>query len=103
MLYISVFDAKDNIPIEEINRERDEWYQKGKDKTFQKMCERIRRYEIVGKSPMRIIFVVETNNPQSINILSHHFGEGWTSVTYPAVQREIHEALEEDKYIIGGC
>ncbi len=66
------------------------------------MCHRIDRYEVAGKSPLRIIFVIETNNPNALNILSHHFGEGWISVTYPALQREMYEALEEDKSIIGG-
>jgi hypothetical protein len=102
MLYLSIFDAKENISIEDINREREEWHQKGQDKILQKMCQRIRRYEIVGKSPLRIIFVVETDNPNALNILSHHFGNEWISNTYPAIQREMFEAMEEDKSIIGG-
>ena len=102
MLYISIFDAKESISIDEINREREEWYKKGRDKTFHQMCQKIERFEIVGKSPLRIIFVIETDNPRAINILSRHFGEGWISVTYPALQREMYEAMEEDKSIIGG-
>ncbi len=66
------------------------------------MCQRIRRYEIVGKSPLRIIFVIETDDPQALNILSHHFGNEWISTTYPVIQREMFEAMEEDRHIIGG-
>lgn len=102
MLYISIFDAKEKASIEDINKEREEWYKQGKDKTFQKMCQRIERYEIVGKSPLRIIFIIETNEPPSLNMLSHHFGDLWESMTYPALQREIYEAMEEDRSIIGG-
>ncbi len=102
MLYISIFDAKEESSIDDINREREEWYRKGKDKLFQKMCHRIDRYEVVGKSPLRIIFVIETDDPNALNILSHHFGDEWISVTYPALQREMYEALEEDRSIIGG-
>ncbi len=102
MLYISIFDVKENTSMEDINRERDEWYKKGKDKIFQNMCQRIRRYEIVGKSPLRIIFVIETDDPQALNILSHHFGNEWISTTYPVIQREMFEAMEEDRHIIGG-
>lgn len=102
MLYVSIFDAKDNISINEINKEREEWYKKGKSNTFQKLCQKIVRYEIAGKSPLRIVFIIETDNLNALNILSHHFGEAWISVTYPALQREMHEALEEDKSIIGG-
>jgi hypothetical protein len=102
MLYLCIFDAKEDISIEEINKEREEWYRKGRDKTFQKMCQRIDRYEVVGKSPLKIIFVIETEDPHALNILSHHFGDGWMTVSFPALQREIHEALEEDSSIIGG-
>lgn len=102
MLYISIFDAKENVSINEIQQERDEWYKKGRDKIFQNMCRQIIRYEILGKSPLRIIFVIDTDDPQALNILSRHFGNGWTSTSYPAVQREMFEALEEDKHIIGG-
>ncbi|MBI4681419.1 MAG: hypothetical protein HY753_09530 [Nitrospirae bacterium] len=102
MLYISVFDAKEEVSIGAINREREEWYKKGRDKIFQKMCKRIDRYELVGKSPLRIIFIIETDNPHALNMLTHHFGNEWITVTYPAMQREMHEAMVEDKSIIGG-
>ena len=102
MLYISVFDAKEEVSISAINREREEWYKKGRDKIFQKMCKRIDRYEVVGKSPLRIIFIIETDNLHALNMLTHHFGNEWITVTYPAMQREMHEAMVEDKSIIGG-
>ncbi len=102
MIYVSIFNAKENVSIAGINKEREEWYQKGKDKTFHSMCKRIERFEVAGKSPLKIFFVVETDNPDALNMLSRHFGASWTSETYPVLQREIHEALEQDKSIIGG-
>lgn len=102
MLYMSIFDAKDNISMQEINRERDEWFKKEKDKVFQRMCKKIERYEIVGKFPLRIVFLIETDDPHALNILSRHFGEGWSSATYPVIKRELYEAMEEDRSIIGG-
>lgn len=102
MLYMSIFDAKEEVSIDEINEEREEWYSKGRDKTFHKMCKSINRYEVVGKSPLRIIFIIETDDPHALNMLSHHFGDRWLSVTLPVLQREMHEALEEDRTIIGG-
>ncbi len=102
MLYLSIFDAKENISIEEIIREREEWFRKGRDKIFHKMCKRINRYEIVGKTPMKIAFIIETDDPQALNFITHHFGDSWESVSYPILEREILEALEEDKTIIGG-
>jgi hypothetical protein len=102
MLYLASFDAKDDTKTEEITREREEWFNMGKDKIFQSMCQKIDRYEIAGKSPLKIIFIIETDNPRALNILSRHFGNEWISTTYPAIKRELYEAMEEDKHIIGG-
>ena len=66
------------------------------------MCKTIDRYEVVGKSPLKIIFIIETDNVQALNVLSRHFGDKWISTTYPALRREILEAMEEDRSIIGG-
>lgn len=102
MLYISIFDAKDNISRDDINIEREQWLKEDKDKFFQKKCKTIKRYEVVGISPLRIFFIIETDDPTALNMLSSHFGDAWNSIAYPVVQREIIEALEEDRAVIGG-
>ncbi len=102
MWYVSIFDAKGNISFKEIEREREEWIKKGKDKIFHERCRTINRYEIIGISPLKIIFVIETDDLSILNLLTHHFGEAWNSVTYPIIQREIYEAFEEDSDIIAG-
>jgi len=102
MQYISIFDAKKDVTLEEIEKERDEWLAKGKEKLFHKKCHSINRYEVLGIFPLKIIFVIDTDNPTVLNLLSHHFGHGWNSITYPVTHREIYEALEEDRSIIGG-
>lgn len=102
MWYISIFDAKASTSKSDINRERMEWLKKGKDKIFQQQCKSISRYEVLGISPLKIIFVIETDEPTALNLLSGHFGDAWNSTTYPIIQREIVEALEEDHAVIGG-
>lgn len=102
MWYVSVFDAKENISRTEINRERAEWIKKGRDRTFQQRCKTINRFEVLGNSPLKIIFIIETDDPTALNLLATHFGDYWNCVTYPAVQREIAEALEADTAVIGG-
>lgn len=102
MWYISIFDAKEDISLKEIEHEREEWVKKGRDKVFQQRCRTISRYEVVGISPLKVIFVIDTDDPSALNLLSRHFGDEWYSVTYPIIQRQIYEALEEDRTIIGG-
>jgi hypothetical protein len=102
MWFISIFDAKENVTISEIRNERKEWFKKGLDKIFQQRCKTIRRFEVIGSSPKKLFFVVETDDPTAINLLSNHFGDAWHSVTYPIIEREIAAALEEDHAVIGG-
>jgi len=102
MWYISIFDAKENVTRKEIYRERALWIRKGKDKIFQKKCKTIKRYEVVGSSPLKIFFVIETNDPIALSVLTNHFGDAWNSITFPIVQREISEALKQDSAVIGG-
>lgn len=102
MLYIMIFDAKKETTHKEIEQERDEWIKEGRDKVFQQRCRVINRYEVVGISPLKVIFVIDTDNLSALNLISRHFGDKWDSITYPVIQREIYDALEEDRTIIGG-
>lgn len=102
MLYLAIFDAKEGITLKDINKEREDWIGKGRDKVFEKMCKRIERFEVTGMSPLKIFFVIETDDPNAVNILSRHFGDLWYAVTYPVIQREIYEALEVDRTITCG-
>ncbi len=96
MWYVAIFDAREHVTRKDIYRERAEWLKKGKEKTFQKKCKTIKRYEVIGSSPLRVFFVIETDDPTALNILSNHFGDAWVSETYPVIQRGIAEALKED-------
>jgi hypothetical protein len=102
MLYLIIFDAKEGITLEDINKERQEWISKGRDKVFEKMCTRIERYEAIGMSPLKIFFVIETDDPNAVNMLSRHFGDLWYAITYPVIRREIFEALEVDRTVTCG-
>lgn len=102
MWYVSIFNAKENITLEQIQQERKRWLELGKDRIFMQKCKAIERYEVLGCAPLKIIFVVETNDPEVLNLLSHHFGDLWNSVTYPVIQKSIAEALEGEHFVIGG-
>ena len=70
-----------------------EWLKKGRDRIFQQKCKAINRYEVLGISPLKIILIIETDDPDALHLLSTHFGDAWNSVTYPIVQREIAEGI----------
>jgi hypothetical protein len=63
---------------------------------FLKKCKTIDRYEVVGSSPLRVFFIIDTDDPLALNILSNHFGDAWESDIYPVIKRGIAEALKQD-------
>jgi len=95
MWFIATFDAKEDVSRKEIYQERGSWL-KTKEKVFQKKCKTIKRYEVVGSSPVKVYFIIETDDPRTLNILSNHFGDAWYSEVYPVIERGIGEALKED-------
>ena len=102
MWYVSIFDAKENITLEQIQQERKRWLELDKNRIFMQKCKTINRYEVLGFAPLKIIFVIETDDPDILNLFSHHFSDLWNSVTYPVIPRSIAEALEGEHFVIGG-
>ena len=71
MQYISIFDAKEEVTLDQLNQERTDWYDRGCNKTLITLASSIKRYEIIGKSPQRIIFIIDTdtkNESKTCNI-----------------------------------
>lgn len=99
MLYAVILDAKYDVSAKDINKERERWIELGRNKTLQGLCKSVKRYEIIGKSPLQIIFIIDTDDPTALNILSHHFGKMWDCVSYPVIERDIEAALHADSVI----
>jgi hypothetical protein len=95
MWYIATYDAKEDVMRSVIYQERASWL-KTKAKIFEKKCKTIKRYEVIGSSPVKVFFLIETDDPRTLNILSNHFGDAWYSETFPVIERGIAEALKED-------
>ena len=95
MWYVATFDAKEDVSRKEIYQERSSWLKKN-EKLFQKKCKTIKRYEVVGSSPVKVFFVIDTEDPRTLNILTNHFGDAWYSETFPVIERGIADALKED-------
>ncbi len=95
MWYVVVLEAKEDVTRKEIYYERSEWLKK-RAKSFLKKCKTIKRFEVAGSSPVKVFFLIETDDPRTLNVLSNHFGDTWDCVIYPVIERGIAEALKED-------
>jgi hypothetical protein len=95
MWFVSILSAKDNVTRKEIYRERASWL-KNIEKLFRKRCKTIKRYEVVGSSPLKVFFIIETDDPRTLNFLSNHFGDAWDAHTFPVIERGIAELLKDE-------
>ena len=95
MWFVSIFDAKEKVTRKEIYRERSLWL-KNREKSFLKRCKTIKRYEVIGSSPLKVFFLIDTDDPKTLNLLSNHFGDAWNSHTFPVVERGIADLMKED-------
>jgi hypothetical protein len=95
MWFVSILNAKENVTRKEIYRERASWL-KDKEKLFKKKCKTIKRYEVIGSSPLKVFFLIDTDDPKTLNVLSSHFGDAWNSQTFPVIERGIADLLKEE-------
>jgi hypothetical protein len=95
MWFVSILSAKDHVTRKEIYRERGSWL-KDREKLFKKKCKTIKRYEVIGSSPLKVFFIIETDDPRTLNLLSNHFGDAWDAHTFPVIERGIAELLKEE-------
>jgi len=56
----------------------------------------MKRYEVIGSSPLKVFFIIETDDPKTLNLLSNHFGDAWNSHTFPVIERGFAELLKEE-------
>jgi hypothetical protein len=101
MWYIAVMTAKESATRKDIYRERAAWFDKGKEQMFRNKCKTINRYEVAGRYPLKVFFVVETDDPTALTLLADHFGDAWESVSYPIVERGILAAALETVQVEG--
>jgi hypothetical protein len=100
MKYLSICNAKKTIPAMAKAEEIAEWVKVSKDELLHKKCKMIRCFETLTGKPQKLIIMMETNEPDALNLLSRDFGNDWNIETYPV--HEIHELLEEDHSIVAG-
>jgi hypothetical protein len=100
MKYVSICNAIKSIPTMAKAEDIAEWVKVSKDELLHKKCKMIRCFETLAGKPQKLIIMIETNEPDALNLLSRDFGNDWSIETYPV--HEIHEILEEDHSIVAG-
>jgi len=78
----------------------EEWITLCRDEPLHKKCKMIRCYETLGGTPQKMIVMIDTSDPDALDMLSRDFGKDWSIETYPL--HEMQEVGEEDHSIVAG-
>jgi hypothetical protein len=99
MKYIAVFNAKQGISEDDLQREWDAWIKEELDELFHKGCVEFERFETYGDMPRKIFFVIDTGDRALVDCLSRHFDTSWMPELYPVHVAHPHPG---DHAVIGG-
>ena len=100
MMYLSICNTKKKIPHMAKIEDLEEWENVSKDDLLHKKCRMIKCYEPMDSCHQKLIIMIDTNEPDAINLLANDLGNDWILETYPL--HDIHELLEEDHSIVAG-
>ena len=86
--------AKETASPEAIAAKRKQWVSQGKDQLVRKRCRTAQRYVVVGSAPAQVSWLLDTDDPSAVQLITEHFGELWTIDARVVVPQPIPEAVE---------
>lgn len=79
---------------EDVVRKRKEWVEQGKENLLKAKCKSAQRYVVLGASPPQVFWLVETEDPSILNLLTEHFGDVWELHTHLVAPQAIAEVVK---------
>ncbi|MBI5741171.1 MAG: hypothetical protein HZA16_10680 [Nitrospirae bacterium] len=100
MLYVSVCTLKEGIQRPVSFGKSEEWKRISRDDALHGRYKRIKCYETLSDSPLKIMLLIDSDETDVLKALSDDLGDKWDMTTYPL--HELHEIIEEDHAVIAG-
>lgn len=86
--------AKETVGPEAIAAKRKQWVTQGKDQQLRQRCRTAQRYVVVGSAPARVFWLIETEEPSIVHLITEHFGELWAIDTRVVLPQPVAEAVK---------
>lgn len=77
MWFWLVATVKTNATPVAINAKRQEWLAQGKERQLVGRCRSAQRYVVEQHAPLQVLWLLETDDRDAVNILTDHFGDLW--------------------------
>ncbi len=97
MVFVVIGAAKPGATLEQIRANRQAYVEWERRSPYAGKYQTLARYEVVGSSPKKTFWLMQTDDPAVIHGLVEFFADVWNIEAYPVVQRGITEAAEGGK------
>ena len=89
MWFWLVATAKAHATPETIHARRHAWRAEGKDQQLAGRCRSASRYVVEGSTPPQVLWLLETDDRNAVNILTGHFGDLWEITVQEVTPQQI--------------
>ncbi len=86
-------ELKEGKTQAEVQALRQSWVAGGDERELLRRCRSAHRYSVVGYSPRQVIWLIDTEDPSVVDLISNHFGEAWNIRTRVVIPQSVGEAV----------
>ena len=88
-----VATAKEHATPAVIDAKRHQWTAQGKDRELASRCRTAQRYVVERASPPRVFWLLDTEAPDTVKLITEHFGDLWTIEVFQVTPQAIAQAV----------
>ena len=77
MWYWLIATAKAHATPDVIAAKRHQWLTQGKDQQLAQRCRTAQRYVVEDASPPKVLWLLDTDAPEAVKLITDHFGDVW--------------------------
>ena len=74
-----------------IAAKRHQWLTQGKDQQLKSRCRTSQRYVVEGHTPPQVFWLLETDDPDAVKLVTDHFGDLWEIEVHRVTPQTINQ------------
>ena len=84
--------AKAHATPDVIAAKRHQWVAQGKDRELTARCRIAQRYVVEGATPPKVFWLLDTDAPETVELITEHFGDLWSIEVMPVTPQHLSQA-----------
>jgi len=76
-----------------IAAKRHQWMTQGKEQELAKRCRVAQRYVVEGASPPKVFWLLDTDAPDAVKLITDHFGDLWDIEVFRVMPQALSQVV----------